>query len=194
MRARQNIYRAHQPTEQVCVICSGWAFAFSQLHDGRRQIVSILLPGDPISAMAVLTNRLGFSVQAITDLRYCLFDRVEVTSTLRDNAAISRFAETATMEKNADIELAVDLGQCTAEERIARLVLRLMNRLRAKFGLHGNAFEFPLRQQHIADACGLTTVHVGRVFTALRERGVIVLDDRRMHVLDYRQLAELATG
>jgi len=192
-RARQIIYRARQQTDHVWVICSGWAFSYATLSDGRRQIFSFMLAGDLISASAVLSDRFSYSVQAITDLRFCLFARAELSALLlADPAAFKTFSEICIAEKDARNELVIDLGRRMAEQRIAHLILRLMARLREKARLHGTTFEFPLRQQHIADATGLTPVHVGRVLGHFRDIGVVELEERHMRVLDLARLTDIA--
>jgi CRP-like cAMP-binding protein len=60
--ARQNIYRAGEPNEGVLVICEGWAVRFVQLPNGRRQILSVVMPGDLVSATSILERQFAFSV------------------------------------------------------------------------------------------------------------------------------------
>ena len=76
--ARQNIYRAGELNEGVLVICDGWAVRFVQLPNGKRQILSVLLPGDLVSPTAIFEGQFGFSVQAVTDVRYCYFPFADV--------------------------------------------------------------------------------------------------------------------
>jgi CRP-like cAMP-binding protein len=95
-------------------------------------------------------------------------------------------------EKESADRLAIDLGRRTAEERIARLILSLMDRLAARGMTQGATMEFPLRQHHVADATGLTPVHVSKLLTDLRRRGLIRINDRSLEVLDDGALRRIA--
>ena len=81
-----------------------------------------------------------------------------------------------------------DLGKRMADERIAGLILRLMDRLDLRGEIHDQSFPFPLRQQHIADITGLTPVHVSRVIGTFRKRGLL---DIAGGVVTIRDLPEL---
>jgi CRP-like cAMP-binding protein len=92
--------------------------------------------------------------------------------------------------------LIVDLGRRAADERIARLILNLTGRL-AERGLVRSTpleFDFPLRQHHIADATGLTAVHVSKVLTEFRRNGLINISGRSLTILDepaFRRVAHM---
>src|SRR5882724_8836074 len=75
IRSRHCIYRAGDILEGIPVVHSGWAARVRRLSDGRRQILSFILPGDLISAGAVFSDRLSFFVDAITDVRYAICQR-----------------------------------------------------------------------------------------------------------------------
>jgi CRP/FNR family transcriptional regulator, anaerobic regulatory protein len=100
-------------------------------------------------------------------------------------------------EKDRADQLIVDLGRRTADERIARLVLNPSDRL-ARRGMtkvdvtSAVEMEFPLRQHHIADATGLTPVHVSKVLSEFRRSGLIRISDRSLTILDpagFRRIA-----
>jgi CRP-like cAMP-binding protein len=73
--AHKNVKSVGDRAERVLVICEGWAFRFAQLTDGRKQILSILIPGDVITPMRLFDDAIRFSVQALTDMRYCGYSR-----------------------------------------------------------------------------------------------------------------------
>ena len=190
---RRNIYRNNDPSNSVAVICEGWACTYISLPNGKRQILSFLLPGDITSAAAVFQEQSGFSVEAVTDLRYCMIDKTELRSTLAGNRKIFDDFSKRWAEHEEEIgRLATDLGHKNAEQRIARLILGLMERQNARNMVHDGCFEFPLRQQHIADATGLTVVHVNRVIGGMRRLGVIEIKGRALSVLDMLQLQHIA--
>ena len=88
--------------------------------------------------------------------------------------------------------MAADLGRRTADERIARLILRLSSRLAKRGMLQGQAMDFPLRQHQIADATGLTPVHVSRVLSNFRRKGLIDINGRSLTILNATELSRVA--
>ena len=191
--ARHNIYRAGEPSEGVAVVCDGWAVRFLQLPTGRRQILSVVMPGDLISAGAAFARELAFSVQAVTSLRYCIFPFSDMRARLHDDPALldSWMALAAAEHRDADRRL-VDLGQRAALERIASLIFQIMLRVEERGELAGGEFVFPMSQQQMADCTGLTPVHTCRVLSALRKSGVCDVGHGAIKILDRAELQRIA--
>lgn len=195
IRARHSIYRAGDLLNGVPIIHSGWAARVKRLSDGRRQILSFILPGEPISAAAAFADRLSFFVEAITDVRYAVYQRAELAEVLARDPELMLALISGCLAEKAEIEeLATDLGRRRAEERVARLFLQLRNRLQAMGQGTGASFDMPLRQQHIADATGMTVIHVGRVIGALRNEGVIHLNSGVLTITDLAALKRLSVA
>jgi CRP-like cAMP-binding protein len=85
------------------------------------------------------------------------------------------------------------LGQYSAEERIAYLLLHLTRRISARSVIREQRYLFPLRQQHIADAVGLTPVHVSRVLSLFRDRGIVGLSDGVLQVFNPHELERIGS-
>jgi CRP-like cAMP-binding protein len=85
------------------------------------------------------------------------------------------------------------LGQRSAEERIAHLFLHLMQRIAAQSVTREQRYRLPLRQQHIADAVGLTPVHVNRVLGQLRDRGIVELSDGTLQIVNLPELERIGS-
>ena len=192
-RARHSIYRAGDILEGIPVVHSGWAARVRRLSDGRRQILSFILPGDLVSAGAVFSERLSFFVDAITDVRYAVCKRAPLDEILAQSPRLLHALMAGCLAEKAEVEeLATDLGRRRAEERIARLFLQLKTRLEVLGQVSGMSFDMPLRQQHIADATGMTVIHVGRVLGALRNEGVIQIDGGVLTIADLAALQRLS--
>ncbi|MEO6092917.1 MAG: helix-turn-helix domain-containing protein, partial [Novosphingobium sp.] len=88
-------------------------------------------------------------------------------------------------------EWTVDLGQRSAYERLAHLFCELYVRLFTVELTSGHSFDFPLTQTDLADAMGLTTVHVNRMLRQLREDGLIEFDRKRLDILDLDRLKQV---
>ena len=190
--AREAIFYQHESMDSVPVICDGWAASALRLSDGRRQILSFLLPGEMITSGLLFESHLHFSVDAITPGCYRSFDRPQLRAAMfASPTMLDKIASTYNQEKHRADQLITDLGRRTSTERIARLLLDAWDRLE-KLGLvEGNSVEFPLRQIHIADATGLTVAHVNKIIGQLREGGLIEISDRALQISDVAKLRRL---
>ncbi len=195
--ARRTICREQDLHDAVPIICGGWAASIIMLSDGSRQILSFLLPGDIVSTALLFEPRPHCLVEAITDVRYRTFKRTELREILFSHPDLVDKLSRAWIEEKARADqLIVDLGRRTADERIARLILGLVDRLIKRDMAHGDPLEvdFPLRQHHIADATGLTPVHVSKVLSEFRRSGLIKISERSLTVLDpagFRRVANM---
>ncbi len=201
--ARRIICREQDLHSAVPVICTGWAASLVTLSDGSRQILAFLLPGDLISTALLFETRSHCLVEAITEVRYRTFKRGELKEALLKHPDLFEKVSKAWIEeKTRADQLIVDLGRRTADERIARLILNLAERLiRLGMTIPADAdaastveMEFPLRQHHIADATGLTPVHVSKVLSEFRRSGLIRISDRSLAILDpagFRRVADM---
>lgn len=193
VRARQHLFRAGEEPGRVAVLRDGWAVRFTHVPDGRRQILSILLPGDIAGAELVVRPSIRVPVQAVTDVSFCTFDVQELKEIgSEDPSLVWAFLEICTTGRKESETRLVDLGRRNAEQRLARLVAELHRRLRSR-GLAGEtSMPFPLRQQTIADVLGLTQVHVSRVMSSFRENNVVQVAGGRLHIADMEALLDIA--
>ena|GEM_PF-1081621 len=191
--ARRLILHPKEWSEFVPIICSGWAMSSVALPDGRRQIISFLLPGDIVSAGSLLAPLSGQSVEAITEVTYRKFNRQEVKKLLfgRSDLLEKLFSLWNEAKMRSD-QLALDLGRRRADERIARLILRLADKVAKRSMVRTQTFDFPLRQRHIADATGLTPVHVSKVLGELQRAGLIEISSRSLTILNGPELQRVA--
>jgi CRP-like cAMP-binding protein len=184
----------NQVSEDVFLLCGGWGYRFFQLSDGRRQILNFLLPGDLFSATSVFEQRFHFSVKALTEIQISGMRRSEVQARLAINPDIlTALAKSCIAETEAADRMQTALGQYSAEERIAYLLLHLTQRIAARSVIREQRYPFPLRQQHIADAVGLTPVHVSRVLSLFRDRGIAELSDGVLQVFSLPELERLGS-
>ena len=191
--ARRSLWRAGDTIGRVPVICQGWAATSATLSDGRRQILSFLLPGDLVSAALIFEPVSQSSVDAVTDLRYRAFPRAELKQALGRTPDLLAIVSRISADENARAErLAIDLGRRGAAARIASLILALAERLRRRGMMPDKTMDFPLRQHHIADAVGLTVVHVGNVLAEFRRAGLLEINERSLTLADQPGLSRIA--
>lgn len=183
--ARRTIFRSGAHTDGFPIVCRGWAAVIGDADNRRRQIISFLLPTDLVSGSLLFEDKLHFTIEAITDVTYHIYDRAEFRAALTAKSNLFEIILKSWAEENLKIaKLAVSLGLCSAEERIARLIMKLSERLAKHHMVKNHTFYFPLRQQHIAEYTGLTPVHVSNVLGQLRRKGLIELKDRSLTIRD----------
>jgi len=174
-------------------VARGWAMRFKALADGRRQILSFILPGDVIGFQAQFFDSAVTSVEAITDVSLCVVPYQDVAGLSQDRPEIAlRFAALTADQKRAMEEQLLSLGQRTALERVAALVLDLQGRAEARDMVQSDGMPFPLTQQHIADALGISLVHANRTLKRLQRDGLFRIKGRRLQVLDAAALEKRA--
>ncbi len=158
--------------------------------DRRREWPrDVLCQGWAVCLAALFADTLPFTVQAVTEVIYSRFKRIDVSTQMADDPAIvAGLGQLCVAEHNAMNEFVIDLGKRDAEERVASLLLRLAQRLSSRSVFHGHRYPFPLRQQHIADMLGLTPVHVSRVMASLRRANVVEVTGRFLAILDWDKL------
>lgn len=191
--ARRMICHPKEWSEFVPIICDGWAAASVALPDGRQQILSFLLPGDFVSTASLLEAVPGRSVEAITEVTYRKFKRSDIKANLLAYAdLLERLAKIWNEERTQADQLALALGRRTADERIAQLILNLADKIAKRGMANGQTMEFPLRQRHIADATGLTPVHVSKVLGELQRAGLIEIGGRTLTIINATELRRVA--
>jgi len=184
VRARRDILPEGAPITGLRLIASGWATRIRLLADGRRQLLSFLLPGDLIGhcrqpdAVAVST------VTAITDVATCPAPLPDDVPALGPAYAMSDAYEEAYL-----LEHIARLGRLTAQERIYSLLLELHERLSLNGLACGRSFDLPLTQELLADSLGLTSVHINRTLKLARSLGDLCWQDRTVTLRDPVALA-----
>ena len=193
--ARQNIYRAGEAIDGVLLVCEGWAVRFVQLPNGKRQILSLVMPGDLVSPASMIERRFPFSIQAVTKVLSCKIPFHNVLTGMRQSPALidTWLGLAAAEHRQADRRL-VDLGQRNAMERVAALLYGILLRYEERGELQDDdEFPFPMTQQQIAEFTGLTPVHACRVVAKLRKSGVCRVGHGRAKIFDRAELERMAS-
>jgi CRP-like cAMP-binding protein len=171
--AGTEIIQADQESSELYTLYSGWAFRFKTLPDGRRQILNFLLPGDLLGLQAAMFDAAQHGIEALTDVELCLLPRRKVWELFGKMPELA-FDVTwlGSREESHVDENLLSAGQRNAAERIAALIVILYKRADALALVTDRTFAFPLSQQHIADALGLSLVHTNKTLARLRRMGM----------------------
>ena len=179
--------------DSVRLFLSGWACRYKALEDGRRQIVSFILPGDTCDAYVYLLSAMDHSIATLTPVTYCELDGAAFERLMSADISVAEAFHCETLAARAiQREWAINLGRRDALERVAHIICELFERLRVVGLVDGNSFPFPVTQMDLADASGLSTVHLNRTLQELRGAGLIMLRDRSMTILDPQALRNTA--
>ena len=191
--AGAEIIAAGQDQPELYTLYAGWALRCKTLPDGRRQILNIILPGDLIGLQGAMFEAAAYSVEAITEVQLCLLPRRKMWS-LFENMPELAFDVTwlGSREESIVDENLTSAGQRTAAERIAALIIQLYKRLNMLGMVVNGAMPFPLTQQHIADALGLSLVHTNKSLAKLRKVGMFSQSNGTLLLSNPKALESLA--
>lgn len=192
--ARHDIIREGEKPRFVNVILEGWAQRYKQLPDGRRQILSFFVGGDLCDTNVFILKAMDHSISTVTRARIAEIAQPEFEALMERSPRITRalwWHELVTVAIQR--EWTTNIGQRTAYERIAHLLCELFVRLRAVGLVEGDECDFPLTQSEVAEASGLTQVHVNRTIQEMRREGLIELRNKRLTVPDLDRLMAVAT-
>ncbi len=193
LAAGATIMAEGEPAQYIYTLLSGWAFRYKTLADGRRQIMNVLLPGDLVGLQAHLLDGNAHSVEALTDVSLCTFARDTVWSIYRSHPPLGlSLTWLAAHEEKLVDDAILSVGRRSAIERIAALLVHIFKRAAAAGLKQDDSIPFPLTQEHVADALGLSIVHTNRTIQRLRRSGLIRLADGRLAIGDLRALRRVA--
>lgn len=182
---RRIVCRMGEPVEFYPVILSGWAARCHMFSNGERQITGLLLPGDLAYSSRHATSIAVEEIVALSVCRVALISRRALHDLMEEQPAIADALQAyAAAEYAISNAWLVSLGRRNALERISHLLCELQHRLHQVEADTRNSFILPLTQSDLADALGLTPVHVNRKLQALRHDHLIRLKSRNIEILD----------
>lgn len=172
---------------------SGWGFRYKLLSDGRRQILNYVMPGDLIGLQGSLMEAMSHSVEALSPMLLCVFERDQLHELYRRHPGLGYdITWLASREEQMLDENLLSIGRRTALERAAYLIAFIAERA-AAVGLDAaNPLEIPITQQHVADTLGLSLVHTNKTLRKLVQRRLISWQERGCAVRDLEGLRSVA--
>ncbi len=193
VHARRDIISEGDSPKFVHVILEGWAARYKVVPDGSRQIMAILLPGDFCDLNVTILGEMDHGITALTRVRLAQVPHQIMEDLPVDRPQLGRAMWWATLVDEATLRAwIVNLGRRDAAERIAHLFCELHARLQLVGLAEEDHFSLPLTQEVLADALGLTSVHINRVLQRLRSEGLIELGGGDLRILDLAALRKMA--
>jgi CRP-like cAMP-binding protein len=191
--ARQDLIREGDEPGPMFVVLEGWVCRYKVLPSGTRQIMAFLMPGDACDLHIKLLEQMDHSIQAITTASVATVTRDQMQTMMRDHPNVASAMYTAQLVDEGIMRAwIVSMGRRSAPERVAHLICELYLRAR-NIGLTGEGeFALPLSQSVLADALGMTTVHINRVLKELRLAGAMSVKRGSVTILDPVKLVQIA--
>ena len=190
---REDLAHEGDRPSQINLILSGWACRYKQLQDGRRSIMAFLVPGDLYDQNIFILRQMDHSVATLAPVRVAEIPRAVFEDLTISRPRITQALWWATLvDASIQREWTVNLGQRNAFERMAHLLCEMFLRLRGVGLAEEGRCDIPVTQSDLADATGLSTVHVNRTLQDLRGAGLIVFKGKTLMIPDLEGLMRAA--
>jgi CRP-like cAMP-binding protein len=182
----------HQPAE-CTLLLRGFAYRQKLLSDGGRQIIAFLVPTEFADLPANVLGTADHNVQSLSRSEVAIIPRSALLDLWHARPAVRMAIWMDTLIDAAIVrEWVVNVGRRDSRARIAHLLCEIASRLHVAGARDGEMFDFPVTQEQLADATGLTPVHTNRMLQTLRREGLIQLTSGSLRILDWQGLREAA--
>ncbi|WP_377192820.1 Crp/Fnr family transcriptional regulator [Ruegeria meonggei] len=191
--AGRDLVHQGQSEQAAYILAAGWVVSYKIQPDGSRQIVDFQIPGDFLGLRSVLLHTSDHGIEPIVEIEAA---EVLVSDLLQAFAETPRLATAILWAVSRDeamvVEHLVGLGRRDADARMAHFLLELGVRLSLVGMGSKKGYACPLTQYHLADALGLSAIHVNRVLRKLREDELVTFQDGFVTFNNYEGLVKLA--
>jgi CRP-like cAMP-binding protein len=173
----------------ACLIAEGIVCRYKCLSDGRRQILSVHVPGDLPDLQSLFLDRMDHGLATLTKGRAAFIPHAALRRLIEawPNVAAALWRDTL-VDASIFRDGMAGLGRRTARERVAHLICEMAVRLKVLDLVEGTQFILPLTQTELADALGVSNVHINRVLKSLRADGLIRSRGRQVEIVDWPAL------
>jgi CRP-like cAMP-binding protein len=189
----QYIVREGDLTNECCLIVDGFAYRQKTTVEGARQILSIHMPGDFVDLEASLLRQADHNIQTLARCELAMVPVAAIRALNREHPALAQAMWIDTLIDGSIFrEWILNIGQRDAKARVAHILCEFAKRLELA-GLGTEAgYEFPLTQEQLGDATGLTPVHINRTLKALEKDGLIFRKRRLIQIPNWQRLRDIA--
>jgi CRP-like cAMP-binding protein len=186
------LVREGEPPETCALLLSGFAYRHKVTGDGARQILSVHMSGEFLDLQNSFLAVADHNVQALTRCELALLPVPALRTLAEEHPRVAQAMWIDTLVDAAVFrEWIVNVGQRDATSRIAHLLCEFALRLHAAGLAEERTYELPMTQEQIADAVGLTPVHVNRVLQTLGRTNLILREKRAVTILDWDALRDV---
>jgi CRP-like cAMP-binding protein len=187
------ILREGAKVRDIHLVLTGLAARTKTLPDGSRQIMAFLIPGDLFDVEVFVLAAMDHDITAMGDTTCIVIPGKVIDDLLSESSKLTRALWWSTMTDTAVLrEWIINHGRRDARERMAHLCYEMLIRYRIIAETTDNEFPFPITQDDLADATGISPVHANRTLQELRSEGLIELKNKVLTVLDPPGLRKVA--
>jgi CRP-like cAMP-binding protein len=191
--ANREIVRLGERVEHACLVAEGVVSRFAQLEDGRRQLISFHIAGDLADLYSLALPAAPGSLLAVSATTIFQIPHDALRSLSADHPTVAAgLWRDCVIDGNIVAQRLINIGRRTARGRVAHLLCELALRYRAIGEYQDGRFPLAITQEAMADALGLTAVHVNRSLRVLRDDGLVQLSRSEAHIHHWEGLAEAA--
>jgi len=191
--ARKQIVRAGVIIDTSTLLLEGFVCRYMDDRDGQRQLVAVHVPGDFVDLHAFPMRRLDHDIATLGPVKIACYDHQTLETITERYPHLTRKLWFSTLLDAAmHREWIFRLGRLGAEGRVAHLFCELNERLEMVGLAADGRYMLPMTQPDIAEASGLTGVHVNRVLRSLREMNLLTFKANEVCILDRKALAAVA--
>ena len=178
--------------DHCCLLVEGYACRSKDGPDGGRQIVSWHIRGDLLDIQHMLLQRADHDILAITEATIAWIPRINLLQLAWERPAIGKALwRDSLIDASIFREWVLNVGRRDARSRIAHMLCEFVARCEAAGLGTKDSFHLPMTQEQIADATGLTPVHVNRMLRVLQEEGAILRNGRDLQIVDAGRLKSI---
>ena len=191
--AKRDLVREGDPPGPMFAFLEGWGYRYKLLPEGGRQVLAFLLPGDICDMHTSVLDEMDHSIATVTAALVAPIDQSRMQEFVERRPAITQaFWRLQLIDLGVARSWIVSMGRRGSEARVAHLMCELFFRAKAAALVCGSTCPMPLSQILLADALGLTPVHVNRMLRRFRTAGVMHLSRGQLFMTDLPQLVRIA--
>ncbi len=192
VQANRDFVQMGEETDHACLVVEGLVGRFGQTKNGARQITAMHIPGDMADLHSVVVSRAGSALQALSTTTILRIPHRAIRAIAYEHPAIAEALWRECVVDGAILsQWVVNVGRRDAQARTAHLFCEMALRYEEIGRAAGLRFDFPATQTQLADALGLTAVHVNRTLKTLKEADLVRVERHNVQIANWPALVEI---
>lgn len=191
----QIIAEEGKPCDYLFTVYHGWFAIYKALKNGKRHILRVALPGDILCFQANMFNApMTYSVESLSEGLLCAFPKKTLPEVLTQNHFVAnRLSEMNARDMSMCQSNLLAVAQKSAKEKIAHFCIEIYFRIKVAYpDIDKSNIFFPLSQEEIGDATGLTKIHVNRTLKKLKDEKLLEIKSKRLNIIELDELCTLS--